>query len=237
MSGIVGHYGLLMAGAAGGGAAAQSLMHFNGPNASTTMTDVSGKVWTAKGGAKLSTAQSIEGGSSLLVNGTTDWIQTPFNTDFQVGTGDFTDECWIYRVGGASGTIFSFYTGGSGGNGGLSFGLDASNRLQCARSGVAVIATGATTIATGAWHHVALCRSGTGTNNTKLFLDGVIDGQTTYTGTWSDSSTGASASLGAYLSSSTTGAGFFSGYIDEFRFLKGTALYTANFTVPTPPLT
>jgi hypothetical protein len=217
--------------------ASQALLLFNGTNGSTTMTDVSGKTWTAKGGAKLSTAQSIEGGSSLLVNGTTDWIQTPFSTDFQVGTGDFTVECWIYRVGGASGTLFSLYTGGSGGNGGISFGLDGSNRLQCARSGVSVALTAATAIAAGAWRHVALCRSGSGGNNTKLFLDGVLDAQTTDTATFSDSGTGASASLGAYLSNSTTGAGFFNGYIDDFRFKKGVALYPSAFTPPTPPLT
>lgn len=221
----------------GGGAppTAQVLMHFNGSNGSTTMTDESGKTWTAGGNAQLSTAQSIEGGSSLWVDGSGDWINTGNNVDFQVGTGDFTMECWVRRVG-TGGTFFAYYRGGGVSSGGVSFNLDASNRLEAGRAGVGVVVTAATPLSTGAWHHVALCRSGGGTNNTKLFLNGTIDGQATFASSWSDVGSIALASIGAYMSGAGTSAGNFNGYIDEFRYIKGTALYTANFTPPTPPL-
>jgi hypothetical protein len=37
--------------------------------------------------------------------------------------------------------------------------------------------------------------------------------------------------------SSSQGNGYFNGYISNFRVVKGTAVYTSAFTVPTNPLT
>jgi len=71
-----------------------SLLHFNGANGSTTITDERGKAWTAQGNAQISTAAPIFVGPSLLLDGAGDWVQTTSGlTDFAFGTGDFVVEC------------------------------------------------------------------------------------------------------------------------------------------------
>jgi hypothetical protein len=65
---------------------------------------------TAVGSAQISTAQSKFGGSSLLLNGTTDYVSNGGGSDFNFGTGDFTVDCWVY-VPAVTGqrTIFSWH--------------------------------------------------------------------------------------------------------------------------------
>ena len=82
------------------------------------------------------------------------------------------------------------------------------------------------------WNHVAAVRSGGGTNNTSLFLNGVRVAQATNTATLGASS--GTARIGSY---SATG-GDYEGYLSDIRLLKGTALYSGTtYTVPTAPLT
>jgi hypothetical protein len=61
------------------------LMHFNGTNGSTTMTDNSKNnfVLTAINGASLSSGQSKFGGTSLALDGTNDYVSIPANSIFQ----------------------------------------------------------------------------------------------------------------------------------------------------------
>ena len=63
------------------------LMHFNGTNGSTTMTDNSKNniTVTATNGAAISTAQSKFGGTSLLLDGTDDYLQVPYSTINNLG--------------------------------------------------------------------------------------------------------------------------------------------------------
>jgi len=91
-----------------------------------------------------------------------------------------------------------------------------------------------TAITLNTWYHIAWVRSGSGANNFSIYINGVRDGQMTYTGTFQNVPTtiGGSNNYDAY------GSSYFSGYISNLRILKGTALYTgASFTVPTSPLT
>jgi hypothetical protein len=85
-----------------------------------------------------------------------------------------------------------------------------------------------TSITVSTWTHVVACRSGT---VLKLFINGVAG----YTGTDTTNYTTTSALVvgsNANLSSNP-----FSGYISNVRITKGTAVYTADFTPPTAPLT
>src|SRR5262245_43415513 len=67
--------------------------HYNGADASTTILDTnaggSPHTWTANGNAQLDTADFKFGGSSLLLDGTGDFVDTPDHTDFTLGTSDF----------------------------------------------------------------------------------------------------------------------------------------------------
>ena len=79
------------------------------------------------------------------------------------------------------------------------------------------------------WHHVAISRAGTGTNETKLFLDGVLAGSSTVASNFNSTS---DIFIGRNRGNST----YASGYISDVRITKGFARYTSNFTAPTSAL-
>jgi len=210
------------------GGTSTALLHFDGTNGSTTMTDVYANTWTARSGAALSTAQQKFGSASLLLNGSSDYIDTP-SAPFVVGSGDFTYEAQI-RPGGVSGSQVIWGKQSGGGFNGVLFFLN-NDKLYClAGNGSAwgINFGGATSLVANVWRHVALVRYG---NVFTLYLDGVADGTQTGAGAISDGGNtqciGQSGSSGAY----------FGGYIDEARANIGVAVYTANFTPPAAPFT
>jgi hypothetical protein len=200
------------------------LMHFNGTNGSTTMTDNSKNVLvaTAVGNAKLSTAQSKFGGSSLLLDGTGDYLTFPANSEFAFGTGNFTIECWIYFAAGSTyrGIFSTRATSSTSVTTNGSFGVNAENGIFLWTNTFIINYT--TNIGTNQWVHVALCRNG---SSLKAFANGTEVGSTTYT----DNLTGNLATIGA----NGDGSEAFNGYIDELRITKGIARYTGNFTPST----
>jgi len=82
------------------------------------------------------------------------------------------------------------------------------------------------------WNHIAVSRSGTSTNNTKIFINGELVAQGTNNSTLV--STGSNLTLGGDANGDES---VLTGYISDARIVKGTAVYTAAFTPPTAPLT
>lgn len=83
-------------------------------------------------------------------------------------------------------------------------------------------------LSTDTWYHIAVVRSG---SKIYLFLDGVKKIEINY---------GVNEIAKAYpftIASNTYSSGDrrFTGYIDEFRYIQGTAVWTADFTPPTEP--
>lgn len=207
-----------------------SLLHFNGANGSTTFTDQSGKVWTAFGNSQITTTQSRFGGASGSFDGTGDYLSTPNTTDFDFGTGDFTAEAWVrLNVNNSLGYIFS-RGNGAGTNGGFAMAVNATGKLLLVHQGIAFQTAGATTLATGQWYHLAICRSGT---TVRLFVDGIQDASATnstnYTAQGSTPTT-----IGSNFDLNVPKE-FLNGFIDDLRITKGVARYTANFTPPVGP--
>ena len=68
------------------------LLHLEGADASTTITDSGGKnqTVTAHGAAQIDTGQSVFAGQALMVASTDDYVSADTG-DFAFGTGDFTD--------------------------------------------------------------------------------------------------------------------------------------------------
>jgi hypothetical protein len=75
---------------------------FDGSNGSTTITDSSINNFTAtrNGNAQISTAQSVSGGSSLLLDGNGDYVTFGPSSLLSPGTGDFEIACDIRRTSG-----------------------------------------------------------------------------------------------------------------------------------------
>lgn len=203
-----------------------SLLHFDGTDGSTTFTDEYGVVWSAQGDAQLDTADKKFGGSSLLLDGANDRINTSV-TDLLDITQDFTVECFIKLNGSGRNAIVTSY---SNQNAGWLFDTGASTELRLIlATGSYEFVAGSTSITTGAWHHVACSKKG---STLRVFLNGTLDGTQTITG--SASNPGLVTTIGR--DNLDTGRDF-DGWIDEFRITEGLARYTTSFTPPALPFT
>lgn len=202
-----------------------SLLHFNGANNSTTFIDEKGHSIYGYGGAKISTAQSKFGGSSLYLDGIDDYLSIPYTVDL-IPDADFTIEAFVYLT--SYPTIWAIlYAQQSSTNiapisvqinslGHIRFSV-SSNNLNYGFN-----LTSDNTISLNTWTHVSITRTG---EVWRIFKDGQIESIgiksiTPYNNT------------NQHLIGRQNGIYYVNGYIDEFRFTKGIARYTSNFTPP-----
>jgi hypothetical protein len=158
-------------------------------------------------------------------DGTDDYLSVADNAVLRPGAGAFTLEAWIYRnVSGAAHTIYAK----GGASTGINFQVTSTNVLRFTHTTTNIDSTG--TIAANTWTHVAVVREGTGTNQTKLYINGTNDGQGTV-------STDFTQTEEVRIGTNRSAGDDFAGYISNLRFVKGSALYTANFTPSSSPLT
>lgn len=161
---------------------------------------------------------------SNYFDGTGDYLTVPGNAAFAFGTGDFTVELWAYHT--VSGAFAGYYTQGSG-TGGIIFRKNDTNVLELSHNSVQSVIVSTATVPINQWVHIAATRSGT---TVRIFINGTIVGTATYAGNFSDATT-------QYIGSVQTVSGYYmNGYLSNVRIVKGTAVYTTNFTPPTAPL-
>jgi hypothetical protein len=210
------------------------LMHFSGSNGSTTTfidNSPNNLTTTSNNGASISTVQSKFGGSSLLLDGTNDYLSIASNSVFDL-TGDYTIEFWAYSSTIGNGGLLhrGFYNNTNWS--GLSFsirGIGGSIRFYFyATTNANEQYIDATTPSNNAWHHFAMVKSGT---TGRVFIDGTLSGTINGLNTPAASSQTLRIGVWDYFSVSP-GAEYFNGYIDEIRITKGYARYTGSFTVP-----
>lgn len=181
------------------------------------------------GDAKVSTAVSKFGGTSMYFDGTGDYILTSStitNPAAAFSTGDFTIEFWFYALSNAS-TMQLFDTRPSGTATTSQYVAITylSGSLNYYTAGLNPAISGGV-VSANAWHHVAVTRSGT---STRLFVDGAQVGST-YTD--SQNYLGGINRPIIGCDGNSVGTSLFNGYIDDLRITKGRARYTAAFTPP-----
>jgi hypothetical protein len=150
------------------------------------------------------------------------------SADFGFGTGDFTVEFFVYetsKVYGSGSNPRAFDFGGTfqmvllipSDGGGI--------RIDYADS---TLMTSNGTLFVNKWNHISLVRSG---STLSLYINGVFDKSVSNsTNVPTPSST---IYIGRYYGSDS---GWINGFLSNFHVVKGTALYTANFTPPTGPI-
>ncbi len=158
-------------------------------------------------------------------DGSGDYLTAPSVTGTTLD-GDFTIEYFMYRPSAGNNWIFTlgdaFLSSGIEtyiGSSGTAFNLWINGASRVSSSTLPTV---------GAWSHVAVVRSGT---TITFYLNGIS------LGTYSSSATFSGITyIGAerYNSSIT---GVFTGWLSNFRIVKGTAVYTSSFTPPTAQLT
>jgi hypothetical protein len=151
--------------------------------------------------------------------------------DFRIGSGDFTIEWFQYAttVGNSYPRVFSIGSYSSQSIAVSHEGSDSSRTFYAWVSGANLIESGQNY--TGRWVHFALSRSG---QNLRVFRDGTQIG-TTLTNSTNFNNTTDVLRIGNESTVSSGAA--FKGYITNFRWVKGSALYTSNFSKPIQPLT
>jgi hypothetical protein len=175
------------------------------------------------GNAQVSTSVVKYGSGSLAFDGTGDWLVFPSSQNFNMGTGNWTVECWALASTNAARGVFQITTGTLNSvSTGIGVGISSNTGFPW-RVYHGTTATDTTTNATiGSWQHLAFVRNN---GNVQLYLNGTSIYSATDT---SDLSSYTFLTVGAWFSSSFP----WLGYIDDFRITKGVARYISNFTPP-----
>jgi Concanavalin A-like lectin/glucanases superfamily len=170
---------------------------------------------------------AVANGSSLF-NGTSDYLTVADNAAFAFGTGDFTIETWVYFPTVPSNNGFwqlagSYWPGIAG----LAVGYNAGDwTVYYANTSSGVF--GSAGMVANTWIHVALVRN---SNALTLYINGT--GYLVTSSDTTDYNFTTNLAIGGYYSTSY----LMTGYISNLRIVNGIAVYTANFTLPTSPLT
>jgi hypothetical protein len=165
-------------------------------------------------------------GGSGYFNGSSDYLTGAAGAALAPGTGQFTIEMWIYFNSLASNPNEFFRTSNDSTAGRLVL-YYASGSLQVVAAGGGGGTTASFTFVTGQWYHVAASRDAS--NNQRLFVNGILLATATSTNNYSQN--------GFNLGRGGSGTNYVNGYVSDCRLVNGTAVYTANFTPPTAPLT
>jgi len=168
----------------------------------------------------------------MYFDGSGDYIQAVPSLDFtSLGYVDFTTEMWVYCKSYNSQSDTRLWINGSNINfelrntGEIWLYPGAGTSTNAAKSGSNNL------LPLNRWVHIVGQKNG---SNAEIFFNGIRVAQTSVT--WSTDTVGRSLSIGFGPYSGGSYEGYFNGYISDFRFVKGTALYTSNFTPPTAPL-
>ena len=162
---------------------------------------------------------------SLQFDGASMYLRTPTNAALNFGTGNFTVEAWVNTT---EANGIDFFIISATGSGGFFFGYNsAAASYGWGRTAIAWDYNIGATKNNGVWQHIAVSRSGT---SMRIFVNGV------QVGTTQTNSTAYDLSLTSTVVGWQASNYYFPGYISNLRIVKGVAVYTANFTVPTQPL-
>jgi hypothetical protein len=164
-------------------------------------------------------------GWSNYFDGDNDNLSIADNAALDFGTGTVTIEAWIFMTGNANAyrMIVQKYLNPSG----YELYVSNANKLEAFLTGTTITST--STLSLNTWYHVAVVRSGTGTNQTKLYINGVEEGTATSTGNLDNSNS-------LFIGTSSGNTNDFAGYISNVR-INNTAVYSSAFTPSTTPLT
>jgi hypothetical protein len=175
---------------------------------------------------------AVIGGSGYF-GSTSSYLTTPSNAAFNMGSGDFTIEGWVYITSFSSqyNTVVCQWNSSP-----AWYLYVTSTGVRCGTyiSGSVTAITGSATVNLNTWNHVAGVRNG---STLTVYMNGVSIGSTSISGSLASSSDAVSVAIlgdgsGGYNSTTSN-----IGYTSDVRVIKGTALYTGStYTIPTAPL-
>ena len=171
----------------------------------------------------------------MKFNGSSDYFTFATSPNLDMGTGNFTIECWVYPISVANNypSFLASITGWSSGASGHRFSNTGySSKFTFHLNGSAGVSAGdpfmasTNTFSFNTWHHYAVTRSGT---TWRMFVNGNLENTQTSSVTYNPALGGMRVGWSTWDAAN----GYFNGYIDELRITRGYARYTSAFTPPT----
>ena len=201
-----------------------------------TIIDNSGNAVTITNNNSVLTTNIPVNFYSAYLNGTNQYITSTGGAALSL-SGDFTVEFWMYATAPRRTNAIilcrnALYTASN--NMYLMF-PSGSNKIALNKNGIGTVMGSVATLSNYQWYHIAFVRSGSGTNNLSLYINGVLDSSMTETSTWdwTNISISSNPSDGGLPVSTLA----YAGYLSNLRIVKGTALYTSTFTPSKTALT
>lgn len=171
-----------------------------------------------------SSTQTKFGSTSIKYNGSDARAYLRTGDLFNLGTGEFTVECWLYKDATGTGMILDARPSDTGVPWLLGVSTSEYVFFYDGSSYTASVALSQNT-----WTHIAVSRDSS--NVLRIFLDGTVRHTTNnYTVNLTAADQTVTGVNAGYPSD------YISGYIEDLRVTKGKARYTANFTAPTAAL-
>jgi hypothetical protein len=218
------------------------LMTVTGASDNNNITDSStnSHAITVNGDAHAGTFSPYRsGGYSTYFDGAGDYLNAPGNAAFEFGTGDFSIELFFYRT--ASGSVDTLVQYGNASVSGYSqiswtvyisssnyLGFEISDGTPGGAGKLSLVSS--VLFPTNSWVHVSVVRDG---NNFTLYQNGNSVATTT-----DNRSVYVSPSPLLWIARNhNAGTGDTAGFFSNVRIVKGTAVYTGNFTPPAESLT
>ena len=215
---------------------------YNGPFSGSGWTDLTnnGNSGTLTNGPVFTQEPKQEpfgGAGAVQFDGNGDYLEVPKSTDFDFG-GAFTMEAWVYADSlttdsygfSALDSIFESIDWNSQ-LGQYSFGISHENKLYFyIFDSSNIFYYGTTVLSTQQWYHLAVSRDSS--DNIRLFVNGALESTNNNSYSLSNSNQPNPARIGG-CKINNSGSGIqksFDGYISNLHVIKGTALYTSNFT-------
>lgn len=219
-------------GGGGGGLDTLVLLNLNGANGGTSFPDASpyNRSVTFDPSSVTSTASFKFGGASLDVAG--GGLNIPNSADFNMGSGDFTIECWCRPVGLNQDQFATVFQKRAATFDGFVVYIDNSLadfffRAVGSTSGTSFdlfnIPASGTLLTPGQWYHLALVREG---NIISFYVDGVRAGQANTTNPLFHSNGNVNVGKSPVLP----------GNVDDFRWVRRALYSGASFTPPASQL-
>lgn len=162
-----------------------------------------------------------DGYYSTYLNGSTDYLSATVTAPT---TGDWTFEGWYNFTTVKNSGLFQLSTGVFNGVSGFGVGIGSDLKLMVYYAGTQYGPIGSA-LTNNRWYHVAACKTA---GNIKLYIDGVLFWSVADSYNYNFTTMG----IGGIYSTAYT----MHGYVSNFRFVGGTAIYTKSFAVPTSPL-
>ena len=201
-------------------------LKFNGTLVSGTISEI-----VPNGDISL-TKEPFAGAGAVEFDGTGDYLSLSSSSDFYFEDHKFTVECWTYTGLDVTSVHTLLAQWGSGSDRNIEFDYrgDASKvwRFYYRTSSTTEFVSSIDPVEPNSWYHLAAVADG---SNLKLYVNGVLQETNSIAGNAQNST--ANLYIGAYQGTTS----YYNGFISNLRVIKGTALYTSNFTPPSRTLT